>query len=101
MRSMLARVVAEGTGYKAAVPGYTIGGKTGTTRIFDVETAEYGDDVMASFIGIGPVDDANLAVGVFVDSPQIPEEATGGDVAAPTFARIMEFALYRLGIGSS
>jgi len=96
---MLGRVVAEGTGQKAAVAGYEVGGKTGTTRIFDPETGEYGDDVMASFIGIGPIEDARLAVGVFVDSPQSPVEATGGDVAAPAFSEIMQFSLYRLGIG--
>lgn len=101
MRSMLARVVDEGTGSSASVAGYEVGGKTGTTRIFDSEAGEYGEDVMASFIGIGPIKDARLAVGVFVESPQTPEDATGGDVAAPAFAEIMEFSLFRLGIGGS
>ncbi len=99
MRSMLARVVAEGTGQAATVPGYAVGGKTGTTRIFDTTLGEYGEDVMASFIGIGPIEDAHLAVGVFVDSPRSPEHPTGGDVAAPAFADIMQFSLHRLGIG--
>ncbi len=101
MRSMLARVVAEGTGKAAAIPGYAVGGKTGTTRIFDTSLGEYGDDVMASFIGIGPIADARLAVGVFVDSPQAPENPTGGEVAAPVFADIMQFSFHRLGIGAT
>ncbi len=100
MRSMLAGVVNEGTGKAAAVPGYTVGGKTGTTRIFDQEAGEYGDDVMASFIGIGPIEDARLAVGVFVESPRSPDNPTGGDVAAPAFADIMQFSLHRLGVGA-
>ena len=106
MRNMLTGVVEGGTGQLAQVPGYAVGGKTGTTEKFEPEltcpgsTAPgcYGEDVVASFIGIGPSDDPRLAIGVFVDSPRVDKKRTGGVAAAPTFSRVMRFALHQLGV---
>lgn len=106
MRNMLTGVVEGGTGRLAQVAGYSVGGKTGTTEKFEPDLvcpgAEtpgcYGDDVVASFIGIGPSDDARLAVGVFVDSPSVEKKRTGGVAAAPAFARVMRFALHQMGV---
>lgn len=106
MRGLLTGVVEGGTGQLAQVPGYAVGGKTGTTEKFEPELicpgAEnpgcYGDDVVASFIGIGPSDDPRLAIGVFVDAPSVPKKRTGGVAAAPAFSRVMRFALHQLGV---
>jgi cell division protein FtsI (penicillin-binding protein 3) len=106
MRNMLTGVVQGGTGRLAQVAGYAVGGKTGTTEKFEPDLlcpgAElpgcYGDDVVASFIGIGPIDDPRLAVGVFVDSPSVEKKRTGGVAAAPTFSRVMRFSLHQLGV---
>jgi cell division protein FtsI (penicillin-binding protein 3) len=99
-------VVEGGTGQLAQVPGYAVGGKTGTTEKFEPELlcpgatvpGCYGDDVVASFIGIGPSDDPRLAIGVFVDSPRADKKRTGGVAAAPAFSRVMRFALHQLGV---
>ena len=106
MRNMLIGVVEGGTGQLAQVPGYSIGGKTGTTEKFDAELicpgattpGCYGDDVVASFIGIGPSAAPRLAIGVFVDSPSADKKRTGGSAAAPAFSRVMRFALHQLGV---
>ena len=96
MRLMLEAVVADGTGTLAAVPGYTVGGKTGTTRKFDFTVASYTDEVVVSFIGMAPILDPRLVVAVVIDSPQ--EFASGGQGAAPVFAEIMEKALHQMGV---
>ena len=106
MQEMLTGVVEGGTGRYAQVDGYRVGGKTGTTEKFEPDLicpgAEtpgcYGDDVVASFIGIGPSDDPRLAIGVFVDSPSVPQQRTGGVAAAPAFSRVMRFALHQMGV---
>jgi cell division protein FtsI (penicillin-binding protein 3) len=106
MRGLLTGVVEGGTGRLAQVPGYPVGGKTGTTEKFEPDLicpgAEtpgcYGDDVVASFIGIGPSDEPRLAIGVFVDAPSVPKKRTGGVAAAPAFSRVMRFALHQLGV---
>ena len=106
MRNMLTGVVEGGTGLLAQVPGYTIGGKTGTTEKFEADLVCpgagspgcYGDDVVASFIGMAPIDNPRLAIGVFVDSPSVARRRTGGVAAAPAFSRVMRFALHQLGV---
>ena len=103
---MLAGVVEVGTGTRARVEGYSVAGKTGTTVKFEPDLACpgtevigcYGDDVIASFIGIGPTARPRLAIGVFIDSPTVSRQRTGGSAAAPAFARIMQFALHQLGV---
>ena len=106
MRNMLTGVVEGGTGQLAQVPGYAVGGKTGTTEKFEPELVCpgatvpgcYGNDVVASFIGIGPTDAPRLAIGVFVDSPTAAKKRTGGVAAAPAFSRVMRFALHQMGV---
>ena len=106
MRGLLTGVVEAGTGQLAQVPGYAVGGKTGTTEKFEPDLicpgaatpGCYGDDVVASFIGIGPSEDPRLAIGVFVDAPSVPKKRTGGVAAAPAFSRVMRFALHQMGV---
>jgi cell division protein FtsI (penicillin-binding protein 3) len=89
MRSMLQGVVANGTGTKAQVPGYDVAGKTGTARKPPYDTPPYR--YVASFAGFAPASSPRLAAIVVLDEPQ--SNIFGGQVAAPVFARIMEFAL--------
>jgi cell division protein FtsI (penicillin-binding protein 3) len=97
MRSMLEAVVAEGTGSLAAVPGYRVGGKTGTTERYDIERQRYSeDDVVASFIGMAPIDAPRIVVAVVLDSPV--HDASGGRGAAPVFAEVTYAALNQLGV---
>ncbi len=96
MRLMLKAVVEDGTGTLAAVDGYTVGGKTGTTRKFDFAAASYTEQVVVSFIGMAPIEDPKLVVAVVIDSPQ--QGVTGGEAAAPVFAEVMRKALHQMGI---
>jgi cell division protein FtsI/penicillin-binding protein 2 len=89
MRQMLANVVVAGTGKKAAVPGYTVGGKTGTARKPPYDKPPYR--YVASFVGFAPVESPRLAAIVVLDEPA--KQFFGGEVAAPVFSRIMQHAL--------
>lgn len=97
LRAMLESVVEHGTGTLAAVPGYRVGGKTGTTERYDVEAERYSDeDVVTSFIGVAPIDNPRIVVAVVLDSPT--EDATGGRAAAPVFSEVTLAALNQLGV---
>jgi cell division protein FtsI (penicillin-binding protein 3) len=108
MRELLQGVVEQGTGSRAAIAGYAVGGKTGTTEKFNYEEGAYSDeDRIASFIGIAPIDDPRIVVAVVLDSPkgEIEEEdgqlhdlRFGGTSAAPVFATVAEAALEALGV---
>jgi cell division protein FtsI (penicillin-binding protein 3) len=89
MRRMLAGVVTSGTGVKAAVPGYSVGGKTGTARKPPYEHPPY--KYVASFVGFTPVEHPRLAAIVVIDEPS--GVYFGGQVAAPVFSRVMQHAL--------
>ncbi len=97
VRSMMERVVSgEGTGARAAVPGYHVAGKTGTVR--KPVAGGYSEDrYVALFAGMAPASDPRLVMVVVVDEPS-GEEFYGGDVAAPVFARVMAGALRLLAI---
>lgn len=82
---------AKGTGRRARVDGYRVGGKTGTAH--KVGKAGYEDsEYTAVFAGVAPVSDPELVLVVVVDAPQ-GQEYYGGEVAAPVFSRIMGQAL--------
>ena len=101
VRLILETVVDNGTGVQAAVRGYTVGGKTGTTRKFDRGLGVYTEDFMASFVGMAPVEEPRLVVAVVVDSPQSEGgewRRTGGSVAAPLFSKVMEASLHQMGV---
>ncbi len=90
MTEMLTEVVRGGTGACAAIPGYTVAGKTGTSRKQVEGVAGYSDKYLASFIGFAPAEEPRFAVGVVLDEP-VP--IYGGRVSAPVFAEIMRSAL--------
>jgi cell division protein FtsI (penicillin-binding protein 3) len=88
LNQMLREVVRVGTATKAGIPGYTVAGKTGTAR--KPIPGGYADAYMASFVGFAPAEAPRLAAIVVVDEPT---PIYGGLVAAPAFAKIMQFAL--------
>lgn len=92
MMSMFRSVVVEGTGTEAAIPGYTVAGKTGTA--LKVENGRYVKKYVASFVGLVPARKPRLAILVMVDEPK--GNIYGGTVAAPIFRDIARFALQYL-----
>lgn len=97
VRSMLESVVGEGgTATGASIPGYRVGGKTGTAQIVNQATGEYGRDVIASFIGMAPADNPQLVVAVFISRPKAGRY--GGELAAPVFKKVTSYALGALEI---
>ncbi len=96
VRLMLEAVVERGTGSAAFVSGYRVGGKTGTTEKYIAAEGAYSEEqVVASFIGMAPIDDPKVVVAVVLDSPV--EDASGGSGAAPAFAEVTLAALHQLG----
>ncbi|MCL6521490.1 MAG: PASTA domain-containing protein [Firmicutes bacterium] len=82
VRALMERVVQAGTGVEAQIPGYRIGGKTGTSQKVIGGRVVPGKNI-ASFIGLVPIDRPRLLIYVMVDEPQgVPY---GGQVAAPVF----------------
>jgi cell division protein FtsI/penicillin-binding protein 2 len=91
--TMLRGVVDAGTGTSAAVPGYTVAGKTGTANKPErggYSTSKY----VASFVGLVPATSPRLAIMVMVDEPK--GAIFGGVVAAPAFQDIARFDLQYL-----
>lgn len=89
-------VVLEGTGRKAALDGYSAGGKTGTAQKFDPFTHKYSHTkYVASFAGFAPINNPEIAVVVVLDTPIAPTvvQREGGWVAAPVFRRIAQQTL--------
>lgn len=81
--SLLEKVVAEGGGNKAAVPGYRIAGKTGTAQKIDADNGGYlAGHYVASFCGFAPVENPQFVVLVILDDPQ-KVNYYGGQIAAP------------------
>jgi cell division protein FtsI (penicillin-binding protein 3) len=98
MKNLLVGVIQPGgTGEKAAIPGYTVAGKTGTAQKIDPSTHRYFPDrFVSSFVGFVPVKDPRLAVLVVVEEPE--GISWGGSVAAPVFKTIAQEALNYLGV---
>lgn len=98
MRELCHEVVIneEGTGSKAAIPEYRVGGKTGTAQVADpVNGGYYKDKYTAVFAGFAPVNDPKLTCVIVVEEPDFKLHF-GGAVCGPVFARFMREALVRL-----
>jgi len=97
VRDMLAAVVAPGgTAPLAAVPGFKVGGKTGTAR--KVGEQGYDDTRHVSwFAGIAPLDDPQFVMVVVINEPRRGVSG-GGSVAAPVFSRVARRALRALSV---
>jgi cell division protein FtsI/penicillin-binding protein 2 len=94
MLSMLRGVVVEGTGTEAAIPGYTVAGKTGTAAKIDPNGRYSHSRYVASFVGLVPATKPRLVIMVMVDEPS--GSIYGGVVAAPAFKQIARFNLQHL-----
>ena len=92
VRRMLEVVVSDrGTAPAAQIPGYRVGGKTGTAMYVDPDCGCYGNGVVASFIGMAPADAPKLVVAVSIVNPR--NGRYGGQLAAPVFRKVMSYAL--------
>ncbi len=89
-------VISGGTGKRAQLSYYKIAGKTGTAQKSMKRGGYYSDRFIASFIGIVPLELPDLCILVVVDEPK--GKNSGGDVAAPIFARIARRILPYRGI---
>ncbi len=101
MRDLFRLVVAEGTGKNADVPGYEVGGKTGTAE----KPGRYGyreKALISSFVGVFPMRDPKYIIMVSIDEPKGIKEtggyATGGAVAAPSDKAIIEHMITLYGL---
>ncbi|MBG9450192.1 stage V sporulation protein D [Cytobacillus firmus] len=96
IRKALESVVAKGSGKKAFVDGYRVGGKTGTAQ--KAQNGRYlENNHIVSFIGFAPADDPQLVVYVAVDNPKGTVQF-GGVVAAPIVGEIMGDSLRAMGV---
>ncbi len=102
MRTLIRSVVTEGTAKNAAVAGFDIGGKTGTSEKIDVfdENGQRVIDKIVSFVGIAPMDDPEYIVLVALDTPsrETGIYISGGVMAAPTVGAVMGDILPYLGV---
>ena len=102
MCTLLQSVVEEGTAKNAAVYGYAIGGKTGTSEKIDVfdENGQPVQDKIVSFVGIAPMEDPRYIVLVALDTPsrQTGIYISGGVMAAPTVGAVLGEILPYLGV---
>lgn len=88
-----------GTGKNAYVPGYRIGGKTGTSEKVAHQAETGSKDYMVSFCGVAPIDDPELVVLFILDSPSQTSGyyVSGGNMAAPAVSGILSELLPYLG----
>ncbi len=96
MRELLEGVVREGGGKNAQVPGYRVGGKTGTAQVY-VDGVVSSDKHIGSFVGFAPIDDPKVAVLVIVEEADVPVDF-GSVTAAPYAKQILEQTLMYLGV---
>lgn len=88
MLKMMETVVSEGSGTRSIIPGYRIGGKTGTAQ--KVIDRRYAPNVyIGSFVAVAPIEDPKIAMLVVVDEPSAGQHY-GGTVAAPVAKVILE-----------
>ena len=97
LTDILARVVEEGTGRSARVPGYRVAGKTGTAQKIDPKTGRYSEtDYVATFVGFVPAQAPRFTILVSLDTPQKGHYAA--EVAAPVFASLAKQVLAYFGV---
>ena len=94
MRHVLEQVVAEGSGKRAYVAGFRIGGKTATSEKLPRSLKKY----ISSFVGFAPADDPQVIALITIDEPQ--GIYYGGTIAAPVIADLFKNILPYLGIKS-
>lgn len=103
VRTILEQVVGDsrdGTGRNAAVPGYRIGGKTGTSEKVSLEAQTGEKEYIVSFIGFAPADKPRIALLVFLNTPSSKSGIyiSGGQMAAPVVGNMLADILPYMGI---
>lgn len=89
---MLRAVVINGHGKRADVPGYLVGGKTGTAQVANSGSRGYADGLtIGSFVGYAPLNDPQFVVLVKISNPKGVQWAES--TAAPAFGKVMKFLL--------
>lgn len=94
MCKLMEGVVTDGTGTHAAVNGYFVGGKSGTSQKLDSENEGAR---ISSFVAVAPIDEPRLAVLVCLDEPH-SWTTSGGTLSGPVCAEVLQKALPYLGI---
>ena len=94
LTALMEQVVLSGTGQAAAIEGYRVAGKTGTAQKIGPDGRYSHWQHVSSFIGFAPTGAPKVAAIVVLDDPK--GAYYGGDVAAPSFSRVMARALERL-----
>lgn len=88
LEALQAVVSEKGTGKRAAVPGFSVAGKTGTSKKIDPETKGYSDKrYVSSFAGMLPAREAAFVIVILIDEPQ-GDAYYGGLVAGPVFSKM-------------
>lgn len=96
MRRLLEDVVTLGGGKNAHIPGYRVGGKTGTAQVY-VDGVVSRDTHIGSFVGFAPADDPRIAVILIVDEANVAVDF-GSVTAAPYAREILERSLVYMGV---
>ena len=87
MCKIMQYVVDKGGGNKAQIPGYRVGGKTGSSQVIS-EKGGYTNEVIASFVGMAPMDNPDVTILYIIDSPAGRQH--GGTIAAPATKDLLE-----------
>ena len=95
VKSMMESVVNDGSGGRAKVVGYSVGGKTGTSE------PRWGssDGYVASFLAISPVENTRIVLLVILKNPK-GSQHNGGQIAAPTASKMLSEILPYMGVES-
>ncbi|MBQ3009258.1 MAG: PASTA domain-containing protein, partial [Oscillospiraceae bacterium] len=95
IRNILQTNVTSGNGHHAYIPGYRIGGKSGTSQKLDTPQ---DNDYIASFVGVAPCDDPEIAILILFDTPTGSAGYYGGILAGPVVGALMGEVLPYLGV---
>lgn len=98
VKSMMESVVTQGTGRHAAVSGYSIGGKTGTS---EPPIGKEEEGYVASYVAISPVEDTQIVLLLTLYDPKGENGHQGGQVAGPVVSQMLSDILPYLGIPSN
>lgn len=85
MRKIMQYVVDEGTGKRAKIQGYSVGGKTGTSEVVK-EGGGYSNEIISSFIGMAPMEDPRFTILYIVDKP---DKNLAPEGAAPACGKLL------------
>jgi len=97
VRSILEAVVESGSGKNAQIPGYRVGGKTGTAQKYGEDGGVAQGKLIASFVGFAPADNPQYVCLILVDEPKVGT-IFGSTVAAPFVKDVLQETLMHYGI---